>query len=601
MNKKVVENGNKKRKWPYVILLLILLLAGTGFYFFHKYLSADRWQPGLKKTVASAVLKSSNGLYHIKYSSINVDILAGNVNLSDFELYPDTAVYNKLVTQNKAPDNLFIVSVKKLAIKDAGAIKAYQDKKLDINDITIDKPKITIINKRYGYSAGTKTDRSQSLYELIKNTFKEVKIGLVYVNDVSVKYIDKNQQTVKSTMFNHVTINIANILIDSLSGRDTTRFYYTKGLEVTLKGYGFKTPDNLYQATLGKLTFSAEKKQIVIDKAALVPRYKPNDFYRKTGEGDNIYTLRFSKIAINDINLQSLLTGRQLLATSMDVSDSYVGIYDNDAIVSKPTSQIGKDPQQLLQKLAPKIHFKRICFNNANVVYSEADKESGLTGQVLFMNTNGYLLNVTNDAAAKAINPSLSAHFDTRFMNEAPLSVNFKFNSNSASGAFNYSGQLGKYDGRKLDKLVKPLAMVHVVSADIDRLTFNINASNYSSKGNVDFYYRNLKIQLLKKVKGNAVLQKKGLITMLANDFILKDNNPSNKGVFRPGSFTLERKPTDSFFTFLYKSVLEGLKPAVGLSVENRNNVTKAIFKITGLARKSQTSTVADNNKAAQN
>ncbi|MGZ3901725.1 MAG: hypothetical protein ACXVDC_15470, partial [Bacteroidia bacterium] len=153
-------------------------------------------------------------------------------------------------------------------------------------------------------------------------------------------------------------------------------------------------------------------------------------------------------------------------------------------------------------------------------------------------------------------------------------------------GAFNYSGVLGKFDGRKLDKLVKPLALVHVESADIDKLAFNVNANNYGGKGKLDFYYRNLKIQLLKKVEGKAELQKQGLISLIANNLILESNNPDKKGVFRPGPINLKREPTVSFFSFLYKGLLDGLKPSVGFDKKTENKVNTAIVKVGNLVDK---------------
>ena len=111
----------------------------------------------------------------------------------------------------------------------------------------------------------------------------------------------------------------------------------------------------------------------------------------------------------------------------------------------------------------------------------------------------------------------MTARINTHFMNAAPLQVNFKFNLDDKDGAFNYSGTLGKFDGRILDKLVKPLAMVHVQSADVKRLDFNVDANNYNGKGSLQFYYNNLNVQLLKRVNGQAELQKQGLISKLAN------------------------------------------------------------------------------------
>jgi hypothetical protein len=222
----------------------------------------------------------------------------------------------------------------------------------------------------------------------------------------------------------------------------------------------------------------------------------------------------------------------------------------------------------------------RLNIKNTNIKYSETDAITGYTGIIAFSNTNGYIVNVTNDAPAKKKNPFMVARINTRFMDVAPLQVNFKFNLTDKRGAFNYSGTLGRFDGKVLDKLVKPLAMVHVKSADVERLTFNVDANNYGGKGNLKFYYKNLNVELLKKVDGQRELQTQGFISKIANSLIIANDNPDKKGNFRPGPINLKREPTVSFFSFLYKGLLDGLKPSVGFSKKTENSVNSVVEKV---------------------
>jgi hypothetical protein len=226
---------------------------------------------------------------------------------------------------------------------------------------------------------------------------------------------------------------------------------------------------------------------------------------------------------------------------------------------------------------------KRISLTDGRISYQETDATTLATGEILFTHTNATLLNVTNDDDQKRRNPFMQAFVTTRFMDEAPFKVNFKFNLPAKDGAFNYTGELGAFDGRILDKLVKPLAMVHVKSADIEKLDFNINASNYSGKGDLQFYYRNLNIQLLKKVQGKTELQNQGLISAVANSLIIDNNNPGKDGVLRDGPIDLPREADVSFFTFLYKALLEGLKPSVGYNKKTEGEVNTAITKVGNL------------------
>jgi len=569
-----------------VLLFIVVAIAGTGYYFYNKYLASNRWKPILQAQLKELILRSTDSLYHIEYSDFDLNLTSGDAAVHDFKLIPDTGVYNKLVALRKAPDNLFILSVKKLSIKNVGARKAYQEKILNIDNITIDKPDLTVINKRYKFNDTVKIGKPKTPYEIIKKIFRQLHIDSVALNDISLNYINKSGPKVKHTALKHLDIHISDILVDSLSDSNPSRFYYTKDVNVTVHDYDVFTPDGLYKASLKKIFFSTEQRKIVLDKIAFVPRYNHTDFYKVKGKAGDIYTLKFKQIAISDIDLQTFLRDQVLWAGTMDINNPDVRIYNDNNYKGTKSSKIGKDPHQALQNVALDMKLKRINIRNGNIIYAETDATSGYTGEILFKHTNGYFLNVTNDDDQKKRNRYMKAFIHTSFMGEAPLQVNFKFNLLAKDGAFNFSGELGKLDGRKLDRLVKPLAMVHVESADIEKLKFNVDASNYNGKGNLEFYYKNLNIQLLKKVDGKAELQKQGLISMIANKLILEKSNPGKDSVLRPGPIDLKREPTTSFFSFLYKGLLDGLKPSVGYTKKKESSVNTAVEKIGNLLDK---------------
>jgi hypothetical protein len=574
------------RKWPIVVLVIIFMLGATGWYLYNNYIAGNKWKPLLQAKLKELVLKSTDSLYHIEYSDFDLNITSGDAVLTDFKLVPDSAVYQKLVALKKAPDNLFILSVKKLSIDNVGARKAYSDKILDIKDISIDKPNLTIINKRYSFNDTVKVGKPKTPYQLIKNIFKQLRIDSISLKDISVNYVNKSNPVTKQTALKHLDINISNIVIDSLSALDSTRFYYTKGIEVILHNYRIATPDSMYRAELKQIYFSTAKREIILDKVSFLPRYNRTEFYRRLGTSGDIFTLKFKKIAISNIDLQRFLRDQKLYAGAMDIFNSNVQIYSNNAYQGKKSIKIGKDPHQALQRVALDMQLKRLNLAHTDIIYSETDATTQQTGIITFNNTNGYFQNVTNDVDVKKRNPFMTARINTHFMDAAPLQVNFKFNLNAKNGAFNYSGTLGKFDGRILDKLVKPLALVHVQSADVEKLNFNVDANNYNGKGHLEFYYKNLNVQLLKKVDGQSELQTQGFISKVANALIIEKDNPDKKGNFRPGPINLQREPTVSFFSFLYKGLLDGLKPSVGFDKKTEGKVNKVVAKVSTLVDK---------------
>jgi len=574
-------------RWPLVILLIIALLVGGGYYAYQKYLAENHWKPLLQAELKALVLKTTDSLYHIEYSDFDLNITTGSATLKDFRLVPDTSVYNKLVLLKKAPDNLFTLSVKKLSISNLGAVKAYKEKILNISSIMIDNPDLTVVAKRLKFNDTVKVGKPKSPYEIIKSTFKQLHIDSIALKDISLNYINKNGPVEKHTALKHLNINISDVVIDSLSDKDTSRFYYTKGIDIRVEDYHIATPDSLYKAAIKEIYFSTSKRLIYLDGVSFLPRYSKTDFYLKTHEAaGDIYNLKFNRIAINNIDLQRFLRDQMLYAGTLNIANGSVQIYSNNAYQGVKSVKIGKDPEQSLQNVALDMQIRRLNIKNTLISYAESDATSGYTGIITFNHTNATILNVTNDDDVKKVNPYMIARINTRFMDAADLNVNFKFDLASKIGAFNYSGTLGTFDGRKLDRLVKPLALVHVQSADIQKLHFNVDASNYSGKGKLEFYYKNLNVQLLKKVEGKAELQTQGFISKLANSLIIDDDNPDKKGIFRPGPIDIKREPTVSFFSFLYKALLDGIKPSVGFDKKTEGNVNKAIVKVNNIVDK---------------
>ena len=116
------------------------------------------------------------------------------------------------------------------------------------------------MNKRYAYNDTVKIGKPKTPYQVIKNTFKRLRIDSVLFKDISLNYINKSNAVTKHTDLKHLDISVSDIVIDSLSGTDTSRFYYTKGVSFTVHDYHVATPDSMYFADIKKVFFSTIAK-----------------------------------------------------------------------------------------------------------------------------------------------------------------------------------------------------------------------------------------------------------------------------------------------------------------------------------------------------
>lgn len=176
----------------------------------------------------------------------------------------------------------------------------------------------------------------------------------------------------------------------------------------------------------------------------------------------------------------------------------------------------------------------------------------------------------------------MKAELSTLFMGKANLHVTFNFNLTDKNGAFSSTGTLGRMDGRALNQVTNPLAMVTVKSLNVRKLQFNIRANERVARGTVRFYYSDLNIQLLKIDEETGKLKKQGLVSGIANTFVLNVGNPDprNNNVFTVGKIYFQRPPSFAFFKFYWKSLLEGVKESVGVSRERENRIKNVVSKV---------------------
>ena len=165
-------------------------------------------------------------------------------------------------------------------------------------------------------------------------------------------------------------------------------------------------------------------------------------------------------------------------------------------------------------------------------------------------------------------------------MNTGPLHSEYKLNLEVKNGSYTLSSTLGQMDGTAYNPLTEPLAMLQIKSMDIQKMHMELKADEYKATGNIDFYYKDYKVRLLKQ-REDKTLKNRGLISLVSN-IILPDDNPKKNGDFRKGPINIVRDPRESFFGFQWRAMVDGITSAM---MGNDQKKDKPNNKITRLAK----------------
>ena len=112
-----------------------------------------------------------------------------------------------------------------------------------------------------------------------------------------------------------------------------------------------------------------------------------------------------------------------------------------------------------------------------------------------------------------------------------------------------------------INPMLKHIVFGEIISGQVNEFNFNARVNETASHGTLRFGYDDLKVQINNK---DSEKGKKGMITFLANTFIVKSANPSNKK-FRESEMYYERDKRKSIINFWWKTLLSGIKETMGV------------------------------------
>lgn len=558
-------------KWIIGIVVALLVIAAFGAWYLSRH-----WKPILDAQLKEAVISATDSLYLIAYDALDFNLITGNASIKNLRLTADTTRYEKMERFKQAPDNSYHISIANLRIRRFHPRQILTERKLHIDDIIIDTPSIHVVNKyhRYNDTITTKQDE-RTLYQRISNILHEVSVSRIQFNDIQFKFSKETDSTRSETMLHNLNVQVSDILIDSLSQFDTTRFYHTRAIDIDMPGLRYDTPDSFYYVSFDRLQIATLYKQIKLSGLKYAPRMSKTEYFRRKQEAKDMVVLAFPTIRLEDIDLQQFIRNQKLYAGSLHIDSGMVAISNDLRYPKKPTNKIGKSPHQLLLKLKQPIQIDSVLLSNVDVSYAEMSRKYKKEGEITFERTSGVFRNVTNDSLALLQNKTMVADMTTYMMNTGKLDVEFAFDLMDQRGAYTYRGSLGPMNGKPLNRILTPLLNAEVGSANIKGVRFDVKADDYRSRGSLRFDYDNMRLNLLTNDE-NGEKSSKRVISFLANSFIINDSNPDANGKYHTGRINYVRPENYSFFKMLWQSLLQGIKECAGISPEREQRLMNA-------------------------
>ena len=536
----------------YVLLGLLLVAMGIGYF---------GLKPLLTKRIQTAVLKSTDSLYHLDFKSIKYDIASGNASVLDVTMVADTTLYDKLKKAKKMPDNIYQGKVKEINLTGLRLWTIFTSEKLELNSINITNPIIDITHEKQLYNS-FKT--AQSPYQIISKFVKSFSVNKITFNNINFTYnTSTNPKNAHSSKLENLDLEVTNLLISAESEKDSSRFYYTKECIFRLEKLSFPTRDSLNTLKVNTIDFSTKTRSLSIGNIILQPRYQPMVYGNHT-RGDDRIGLICKKLKFENLDMKKLFEDKKIYADVLRINQGNVTVFTDTRDFHTPKKGNYRPfPHQSFKNLPAKFYIKQMKLRNFNITYSEYNPETDLVGNVKFNHVTGTFSNLTNDTIPLTENPHCLVFLKAKLMNKADMYLKFNFNVAAPKGDFTSSGKVYNMRMDCVNHVIKSLAMAKADDGFVNEFSFIVKGNKYGLNGSSTLIYKDLKVSFFKTKNDDKVLKKRNFLSFIANTFVIKDSNPTRKKPLRVAVINYRRVPEKAFFYTMWKGLVQGLKGSV--------------------------------------
>ncbi|KZE79893.1 hypothetical protein AV926_10560 [Myroides marinus] len=409
---------------------------------------------------------------------------------------------------------------------------------LEINKLLIDSPTITLTPNQVKKKPSNKT---KLLMDRIKLDTLLVNKGAFAIHQRKGDKHTLNIADVNATILN-IEINDKTSLNKIPFSYDKTKFT-TGAIKYDTQKYYDITADNL----------SIDNKDLKLTNFVMKPKYSRKKTVSMFRYADDIFTLNAKEITLKDYKWDFDKAGVLLFKTELlNINQLDANIFRDKS----PTFNMSIKPMfsKKLRDIPFGLQVNTVAIKNSKLVYEETDKNAVAPGKIMFHNFNATIKNVYSGYGQTKV-PTTSIAVNARFMNAAPLRVDWTFNVLNRSDQFNIQGKITNFPANSMQPFLQPYIKAST-QGSISLVTFNFSGNNRSATGTYGMKYEDLRVTIYKK-DGE---KKKKFLSAVGNMFIRKSTKDEVKTV---NIKTVDRVQEKSFFNYLWLCIMQGLKQTV--------------------------------------
>lgn len=310
------------------------------------------------------------------------------------------------------------------------------------------------------------------------------------------------------------------------------------------------------------LSFSKAGKSFSVDSFSFHPVLGRDEFVAASKWQTDYITLKTGKVSVSKFDLDQYLEDSVFRSGNITIDDPYFTSYRDKtppfhAGIIKPLAT------KLIQKIPFKVSIDTILVSNGTAVYTELNDKTKETAVIPVTRMNGDIFPIKNFGITPT--DSFRIRLNGYLLDTAWVRLRTRESYLDTLSGFLITVRMQPHSMLYLNQILPALSSIKLQSGYLDTLTMRAVGMEHLSLGEMRMYYHDLKVQFLKNGSEEKKRFLQGLMTFIANSFIIKNENKKRVGVVY-----FPRLRDRSFINYYIKIAMSGVASSVGAKKNKR-------------------------------
>ncbi|MFI5134239.1 MAG: hypothetical protein ACHQD9_00170 [Chitinophagales bacterium] len=314
--------------------------------------------------------------------------------------------------------------------------------------------------------------------------------------------------------------------------------------------------DSLISVSAAAISWNPAIGELRIDSFKLQPKDSAQEYLNKRPWQSDYISLNGSSVTLSGIDVDQWRKDSLLKVHKMDFQNFYVDVFRDKRIpfqhgVEKPM------PTQLIHSITTHFNVDSVTLQNSNIYYHEFSNITNREGTVPIENINAVMKKFGNDHGGNT--DTLSIKGTAQLLSAYLSKFHYKEVYNDSLSSFKLTVKAWPIQLTDFSKITNPLAAIEVNSGKCDTLIARASGNKYASIGQMQFYYRDLKVNLLDRQDTMNKRLSLSFVNFVANKFVIRPNNRRDSKIF------FVRDQERFVFNYWSKMILSGVLSSAGI------------------------------------